>query len=334
MTETLEKVREAAWLGPNDARAQARLGRACLDAGRLAEAIEALQRAARLEPDNASIRIGLGRAWLAAAEPDKALFHLRRAVEIDPADGHGARVLLAEAERGAAELSPVFVRNLFDQYAEKFDAEMTGALAYRAPEALRDLWIRVAASESSRRLLNGGGDSPAAGPPEAALDVLDLGCGTGLSGQAFRAFARTLAGVDLSPRMVEKARARGIYDSVRVGDMISALSESPASFDLVLAVDALGYVGDLAPVFRAARIALRARGRFAATVEESADVVRSARASPRDFALGPARRFRHSAAYVRRTAAAAGFELLALEKTELRRDRGESVGGLAFILGT
>lgn len=321
--DAVARARETAFLNPNDARALARLGLACLAAGRLAPAIEALQRAVRLEPENASVRVHLGRAWLAAAEPDKAIFHLRRALQLDPADDSGARILLAEAERGAADLSPAFVRNLFDQYAERFDAEMTGALAYRAPEALRDLVARVA------------------GPPEAALDVLDLGCGTGLSGQAFRAFARTLAGVDLSPQMAAKARrrmppnqktARGIYDRVLVGEMIPAMHDAPASFDLVLAVDALGYVGDLAPVFRAARDALRPRRYLAATVEESAGEPPGS--STRGFILGPARRFRHSAAYVRRTAAAAGFELLALEKTELRRDRGEPVGGLAFILGT
>jgi predicted TPR repeat methyltransferase len=363
--DAVAHAREAAFLHPNDAEAFARLGRACLEADRLAEAIEALQRSVRIEPENASARTDLGRAWLAAAEPEKALFHLRRAVELDPADASGARALIAVAvmplgmhshDAGGQDLPPVFVRTLFDQYADRFDAEMTGVLAYRAPEALRDLLIRVI------------------GAPSAALDVLDLGCGTGLSGQAFRAFASTLIGVDLSPRMAAKARARGIYDRVVVGDMTRACvrgthdnaalgvtplgvhsHDAPSAFDLVLAVDALGYVGDLAPLFRAARDTLRARrrepqnlgpgaidaagslglgapegsargapgGRFAATVEEDPGA---------GFSLGPARRFRHSAAYVRRAAEAAGFDLLALETTELRRDRGNPVAGLLFVL--
>ena len=234
-------------------------------------------------------------------------------------------------DAGGQGLPPAFVRTLFDQYAERYDFELTQTLAYRAPEALRDLWVRVvtlrhAARRASARRVHShvmpvGVRSHDA--PRGGLDVLDLGCGTGLSGQAFRAFASTLVGVDLSPRMVEKARARGIYDRVVVGDMTAVLGETPASFDLVLAVDALGYVGDLVPVFRAVHGALHPGGRFAATVEENAG---------EDFALGPARRFRHSAAYVRRTAEAAGFELLALERTELRRDRGRPVAGLAFVL--
>ena len=297
-------AREAAFLNPNDARAQARLGRACLDAGNLALAIEALQRATRLDPENASVRINLARAWMAAADPDKALFHLRRAVELESGDSAATRALQAEIEARTGELSPVFVRNLFDQYAERFDAEVE-SLGYRAPEALRDLMLRVV------------------GVPGGGLDILDLGCGTGLSGLAVRDFARTLVGVDLSPAMADKARSRGIYNQVIVGDMVSAMSGAPASFNLVVAADALGYVGDLGPLLRAAQSALRPGGRFAATVEESADA---------DFVLGPARRYRHSANYVRSAAQAAGFANVALEKAVLRRDRGQPVTGLLFVL--
>jgi hypothetical protein len=42
--------------------------------------------------------------------------------------------------------------------------------------------------------------------------MLDLGCGTGLGGAAFRAFVDRLVGVDLSPAMVAQASAKGLYD--------------------------------------------------------------------------------------------------------------------------
>ena len=303
---SLAAAREAALLNPADAGAQARLGHAYLEAGDLALAIESLQRAVRLDPENPSVRVELARAWMAAADPDKASFHLRRAIELGPGDSVVTRALQAEIEARAGELSPVFVRNLFDQYAERFDGELE-SLGYRAPVALRELILR------------------AIGAPSGGLDVLDLGCGTGLSGLAIRDFARTLIGVDISPAMADKARTRGIYDQVIVGDMIMATHDIPGSFDLVMAVDALGYLGDLAPLMRAVRAALRHGGRFAATVEESADV---------DFVLGPARRYRHGEAYVRGAAQAAGFAVTALEKAILRRDRGQPVAGLAFVLGT
>ena len=56
-------------------------------------------------------------------------------------------------------------------------------------------------------------------PGRDKLAILDLGCGTGLAGLAFQPLAARLDGVDLSPAMIEKARARGIYDHLDVADL-------------------------------------------------------------------------------------------------------------------
>ena len=60
-------------------------------------------------------------------------------------------------------------------------------------------------------------------PGRAELAILDLGCGTGLAGAAFKPLAARLDGVDLSPAMIEKARARQIYDHLQVADLQTAL---------------------------------------------------------------------------------------------------------------
>ena len=41
-------------------------------------------------------------------------------------------------------------------------------------------------------------------------DVLEVGCGTGLVLQRIAAFTRSAQGIDLSPGMLELARARGL----------------------------------------------------------------------------------------------------------------------------
>tara|TARA_B110000090_G_C12987149_1_gene295156 strand:- start:115 stop:345 length:231 start_codon:yes stop_codon:yes gene_type:complete len=51
------------------------------------------------------------------------------------------------------------------------------------------------------------------------LDVLDLGCGTGLAGAWLKDYAKTLTGVDLSESMVEVARKKMIYQSLTVGHL-------------------------------------------------------------------------------------------------------------------
>ncbi|WP_300548680.1 methyltransferase domain-containing protein [Roseovarius sp.] len=53
-----------------------------------------------------------------------------------------------------------------------------------------------------------------------AGDIVDLGCGNGVMGEALkaRASARTVIGVDGSPAMLEKARAANVYDSLQQAD--------------------------------------------------------------------------------------------------------------------
>ena len=54
--------------------------------------------------------------------------------------------------------------------------------------------------------------------------------------------------------MIAKARERGGYDALLVDDALAMLGrEPPGSFDLIVAADALVYVGDLAPLFVAVR---------------------------------------------------------------------------------
>ncbi len=85
----------------------------------------------------------------------------------------------------------------------------------RAPQILRELFDLVM-------------------PGRERLTILDLGCGTGLAGVAFKDVAALLDGVDLSPEMIEKARARKLYDNLIVGDIETAL-EQTGQYDLLLA---------------------------------------------------------------------------------------------------
>ncbi|WP_245986238.1 tetratricopeptide repeat protein [Azospirillum thermophilum] len=304
--EALGEYREAVALRPDDVGAALALGALLIAEGDALAAAELLQPLARRHPDDARLQHRIGEAWVALREPDKALAALRRARELDPDDGHGGAALIAALEAGeGADLSAAYVRALFDRYADRFDRDLVGKLGYAAPDLLRDAVDRL-------------------GGPRGGLRVFDLGCGTGLAGVAFRPLAGHLAGVDLSPRMVDKARDRRLYDSLEVGDVVAALESSDAPWDLLVAADVLVYIGDLAPLFRAAAGHLAAGGRFAATVErlEGAEA----------FALGPARRYAHSESYIRTAAQSAGLRVLMTEPCTPRREKGVGVPGLLFVL--
>src|SRR4051812_6005256 len=73
-------------------------------------------------------------------------------------------------------------------------------------------------------------------------DVLEVGCGTGLILRRIAAFARSARGVDLSPGMLAKARARGLDVT------LASATELPfpdASFDVVCAFKVLAHVREI-----------------------------------------------------------------------------------------
>src|SRR3546814_9168583 len=107
--------------------------------------------------------------------------------------------------------------------------------------------------------------------PDRRRDILDLGCGTGLSGLPFRPYARRLEGIDLAPAMIEQSQRRGIYDSLHQGEIHAVLAALPdASFDLVLAADTLIYIGDIDALTGAVARILKPGGSFLFTVETGA----------------------------------------------------------------
>jgi predicted TPR repeat methyltransferase len=302
----LAEAREAVSLNPDLPAVLVALGRALLAAENLPAAIAELQRALRLDPDHVEARFLTGRAWAQAGEADKALEVF---AGLDPATpGLLAWQARAQAMKDAARSDPGYVRHLFDQFSADYDNRMRGPLAYAAPEILRDLADIV---------MHGRKD----------LAILDLGCGTGLCGAAFQPLAARLDGIDLSPAMIEKARARDIYDQLTVGDIETALMEdgpsSIVSYDLILAADTLVYLGDLAGCFRGAKARLSPDGYFLFTVEAAAE---------EGFALGPKRRWRHSESYLRGTAAAAGFAIAGLVAATPRREANLPVEGFAVAL--
>jgi len=204
-----------------------------------------------------------------------------------------------------ARAGDAFVAKVFDSFAETFDAVLMGRLEYRAPALVGEALKRIA------------------GEPRGELDVVDGGCGTGLLAPYLRPYARRLVGVDLSPKMLEKARDRG-YDGLVVAELASFLRSEREAFDIVASSDTLVYFGDLREVFAASRTALRPGGRLVFTLEHAIGEEHSAAG----YGIQPHGRYAHTEAYVRSTLAEAGFELSDIEKVHLRRERGRYVDGL------
>ena len=251
-------------------------------------------------PQVASARWSLGEILRRLGRLPEAADQYRACLALDAEDRHGARLGLAlvTGEQGPERAPQAYVRQLFDDVAHDFDRQLVDGLHYRAPQLLGQALAPLVA-----------------GP----LDIMDLGCGTGLMGPVLQPWAKCLDGVDLSPAMVDKARERGLYDHVFVGDVLTV----SGSYDLAVAADVLVYLGDLEPFMLAMQTLVRPGGLLAFTVERSAGP---------DWVLGEKSRYAHGASYVQRVTRAAGFDQMVLDEVSTRSESGQPVPGLLMVV--
>src|SRR5439155_9821753 len=83
---------------------------------------------------------------------------------------------------------------------------------------------------------------------DRSLDVLDVGCGTGLCGPLVAQYARRLVGVDLSAGMLKLAGEKKVYDELVQAELTAYLQQSRDEFDVILTADTLVYFGALEEV--------------------------------------------------------------------------------------
>lgn len=280
--------------------------------GDFAAAADILAQTVELAPGFATAWFALGAIRDRLGDVSGAIAAFEKARDADPHDYHGARLQLARLGAGDATpaMTQTYVRRLFDQYSARYDAALTQHLAYRGPALLRE-----AVEEIMR----------AVGRPIRFGAALDLGCGTGLAGAAFRPVVDRLVGVDLSPAMVAQAETKGLYHRLVTADLADALAEETASgakYHLVIAADVFVYINDPAPIIAAIARILAPNGLFAFTVETH----------PGEGAkLLPTLRYAHSETYLRGALAAAGLDVARLEKASVRSEKGAPVDSLVIV---
>jgi predicted TPR repeat methyltransferase len=276
---------------------------------RLDEALATCDAAVRLRPDHAVSWNTRGNALVALKRYQEAVASYDRALEIEPALDAATEnrdLALLELKR-LTRCPPGYLRGLFDEFSSDYDQTMLEVLGYQAHLHLRRLADRVLAGGPSGRR------------------ILDLGSGTGLVGEAFKDLAKggRLDGVDLSPRMIDEASRRGIYDSLILGDIETMLQVVERRYDLILAADTMIYFGDLAPTFAGVFQRLVPGGFYVFAVE---------RMEGHGWEQTEDKRFRHGEGYLRAAAAGADLDFVDLMECVLRRQGNEPVPGLAVAL--
>ncbi len=280
--------------------------------GDFSGAADILAQTVELAPRFATAWFALGAIRDRLGDRGGAIAAFDQASAADPEDYHGARLQLARLGAGNAtpQMTQTYVRRLFDQYAGRYDTALTDRLAYRGPAILRD------AVESVTRVAH---------RPTRFGSALDLGCGTGLGGAAFRPSVDWLVGVDLSPAMIAQAAAKGLYDRLVNADLTDGLADEAAvdaRYQLIFAADVFVYVSDLNPVIAAIARVLEPDGLLAFTVEtHSGDGMK----------LLPTLRYAHGGTYLRDVLRAAGLAPMHLAQAAVRSEKGMPVESLVVV---
>jgi predicted TPR repeat methyltransferase len=325
-----------------DFRLHDELGTALSELNRQEEAIGSFITALRLAPDQDEVCNKVGEAFCSRGMFKPAVDWFDRARQINPAaTGHyysygrslaaigcvklAAEIFeqwiraepenpiahhLASATLGTEEVTKAsreYVCALFDDCASRFD-EILARLNYRGPEILMQA-LREAAAK-----------------PPADWDILDVGCGTGLSGAALKPLARRLVGVDLSAGMLALARDRGVYDELVEAELIDFLTTTTDRFDAVTASDVLTYIGDLSDFFQFGARVLKPGGLIAAVVEAL-----DGAAAGQPFRLNPSGRFCHKPQYLRDQMERQGLSIVCFREVVMRWEADQPVSSLLAV---
>jgi predicted TPR repeat methyltransferase len=301
------RYQEAIELTPEDAQLHNALGSILrkLDEPDLAESC--YRRAVSLRPDYGSAWSNLATILHLLGRYEEALDCYGQAIEQGDRT-ESADYMMAALTGSNRQTSPrCYVRDLFDSYAEDFDQCLLGNLEYHVPELLRKV-CRELVGEGHR-----------------FRSAADLGCGTGLAGEQFRESVERLIGVDLSEKMLAKAKERGIYDQLccsEIGDFLAAGGE--ADFDLVLAADVLIYLGDLEAFFSQIRRRLEPGGYLCFSTEKLE--------MAGDYRLQNTGRYAHSEVYLRTLAAKHGFQVEVCREISPRKEKDQWLRGYLLVM--
>jgi predicted TPR repeat methyltransferase len=299
-----QECRQALALRPGYVLALNTLGAALAQMGHVDAAITALQQAVRLQPQYANAHHNLGNVLDQAGRSDEARQAYRTALAVNPDLEEVCYDLAALGDRTPPPATPrSYLLRLFDTYATSFDQHLVEELQYHVPEMLYEAVVA-----QTRR---------------TGLDVIDLGCGTGLMGKLCRGIAGRLTGIDVSPGMLHQAERRQVYDQLVLGDVVCYLNARQQPCDLVLAADVLIYIGDLTELFAAVARRLLPGGLFAFSLESTTQA---------DYLLQHNRRYAQSLSYIQHLTRQYNLAMVAANAVKLRRHGDTDAQGLIIVL--
>jgi len=272
------------------------------------QAISCYQRVLALDSEYLPALNNLAYLYHRSGDIQQAEVCYRQVLTLRPED-ESAQYMLASLLGTPLDHAPdSYVHHFFDAYAEGFEKSLVDGLGYDNPRQLHECFRRCAALKGLKNDYDHG---------------LDLGCGTGLSGIAFKETVAFLDGVDLSANMLVQAAEKDCYTSLHQDSISHYLQTTTETYDFFLATDVFIYVGALDGIFTALRAVARPEAVFCFSTENLDST---------GYQLQKTGRFAYSRDYIHNIAAATGWMVLTAESTRLRKERDLWIAGNLWIL--
>lgn len=258
-----------------------------------------------------------GHALSSLGQHEEAAVAYQEALKLGPEDAYVRHLVVSSGARPDEKRAPEgYIRTVFDGYADRFEAHLI-SLGYRIPGAIRTMLL------AHPKIAGGGSVGP----------VLDLGCGTGMVALAIGDLPLgPFTGVDLSPRMLDHARAKRLYTELREGDIVADLAGHEQRWPLIIAADVLCYFGGLEELLEQVHKRLEPSGWFVFSVEELLPDHDGVVPGNGNWALQRQGRYAHAEHYIYEAVCAAGFRVLRMDRPVVRQEAGADVPGLLLAI--
>lgn len=302
--EALAEYRASVILNPSFARAFFNLGNTCNILGLYQETLDAYKAAINVKNDYVDAYSNLANLYYNNCKYNEALEVFRKVIEFKP-DDEAVQHMIASLEGRTTPTAPrQYLMNTFNYYSKDFDKHLVEKLDYKVPEKLR------AAFDTARNA-------------RTFSNVIDLGCGTGLSGAAFADISSKITGIDIAARMLSIAEEKKIYHNLINAEIVEALDALDEKFDLFIATDVFIYVGSLEKLFDAVRRKAEPGAYFVFSTEFS---------EKEDFVLRKTGRYAQSYSYIKRLADKNNFSIELRNATDIRRSADGRIPGDLYVL--
>lgn len=306
------QIKEAIWhyslylnLEPFDQEALFNRAHGFMLTGQLHAALNDLKKILSLDNQQLDTHCNLAAIYLKLNNKTAALAHYQIILTLKSDHSIASYMTSALTQQSTPDSAPIeYVKNLFDNYAFQFDTHLQDTLSYKTPQLLREQLTPYLENKK--------------------YTLLDLGCGTGLSGMSFTDMAEKLMGIDISANMLSQAKEKACYDVLIEKDIISALNGLEAYFDLILCIDTLVYFGDLNVLFAQISLHLQKNGLLACSIELADKAVTH-------YTLQATGRYQHTKIYIQELAKKNNLKLSNYLSVAGRRQENQTVKTGLFI---